>query len=87
VNDIDLDSGISVSTVLHNIGNSAIEDVFQEFVENTSYLLFTLLMGYADIFAVSKDQLGRTDILQHQIVTENVTPFCQGCHHRKCVHF
>ena len=30
-------------------------------------------MDYADIFAVSKDQLGRSDVLQHEIVTENVT--------------
>ena len=85
VNGINLDSGISVSTVSHDIGKelSALEDIFQELVENTSlsdnekHLLFTLLMDYADIFAVSKDQLGRTDILQHEIVTKNVTPIRQ----------
>ena len=37
-------------------------------------------MDYADIFPVSKDQLGRTDILQHEIVIENVTPICQRFH-------
>ena len=38
VNDINLDSGISVSTVSHDIGKelSALEDIFQELVENTS---------------------------------------------------
>ena len=85
VNGINLDSGISVSTVSHDIGKElyALEDIFQELVENTSlsdnekHLLFTLLMDYADIFAVSKDQLGRTDILQHEIVTKNVTPIRQ----------
>ena len=38
VNGINLDSGISVSTVSHDIGKelSALEDIFQELVENTS---------------------------------------------------
>ena len=69
----------------HDTGNgsSAFEDIFQEVVESTSlsdhqkHLLCTLLMYYVNIFAVSKDQLGHTDILQHKIVTENITPICQ----------
>ena len=70
--------GIPVSAVLH--GNNYLEDVFHELVDSMSLndnhkqLLFTLLTGYSDIFVVSKDQLGRTDILQHEIVTENVSP-------------
>ena len=73
--------GISISAVL--LGNNDLEDVFHELVDSTSLndnhkqLLFTLLMDYSDIFAISKDQLGRTDILLHEIVTENVSPIHQ----------
>ena len=73
--------GIPVSAVLHD--NNDLEDVFHEIVDSTSLtdnhrqLLFTLLMDYSDIFAVTKDQIGRTDILQHEIVTENVSPIRQ----------
>ena len=28
-------------------------------------LLLTLLLDYSDVFAHSKDELGRTDLLQH----------------------
>ena len=69
----------------HDTGNgsSVLEDSFQELVESTSlsdhqkHLLCTLLMDYVDIFAVLKDQLGHTDILQHKIVPENITPIRQ----------
>ena len=49
-------------------------------------------MDYADIFAVLKDHLGRTDGLQHEIVTENVAPIRQRFHRfspnsRKSMHF
>ena len=40
-------------------------------------LLLALLLEYSDVFAISKDQLGRTDVLQHEIVTENVAPIRQ----------
>ena len=40
-------------------------------------LLLALLLEYSDVFAISKDQLGRTDVLQHEIVTENVSPIRQ----------
>ena len=31
--------------------------------------LFVLLMEYADVFALCNDELGRTNVLQHQIHT------------------
>ena len=39
--------------------------------------LFILLMEYADVFALSNDKLGRTDILQHEIYIGDAPPICQ----------
>ena len=39
--------------------------------------LFILLVEYADVFALSNDKLGRTDILQHEIYTGDAPPICQ----------
>ena len=39
--------------------------------------LFILLMEYADVFALSNDTLGRTDVLQHEIHTGNTPPIRQ----------
>ena len=39
--------------------------------------LFILLVEYADVFALSNDKLGRTDILQHEIHTEDAPPIRQ----------
>ena len=43
-------------------------------------LLLALLLEYSDVFVISKNQFGRTDMLQHEIVTENVSPICQKFH-------
>ena len=40
-------------------------------------ILLSLLIDYADVFAVSDDQLGRTNVLQHEIYIDNVSPICQ----------
>ena len=39
--------------------------------------LFILLMEYSDVFALSNDSLGRTDVLQHEIHTGDTPPIRQ----------
>ena len=57
-----------------------LEEVFQFLLEKASLttdqqnLLFSLLMEYTDVFEITKDQLGRTNALQHEICTGNVSP-------------
>ena len=40
-------------------------------------LLLTLLLDFSDVFAQSKDELGRTDLLQHEIVIDSAAPIRQ----------
>ena len=60
-----------------------LEEVFQSLMGNTSLtsdqqnLLFSLLMEYADVFVITEDQLGCTNVLQHEIYTGNVSPIRQ----------
>ena len=50
-----------------------LEEVFQSLLEIVSLtsdqqdILFSLLIDYADVFAVSDDQLGQTNVLLHEI--------------------
>ena len=52
-------------------------------VEDTSLsdhhqdLLMTLLLEYSDVLARMKDELGCTNVLQHEIVTDGTTPIRQ----------
>ena len=39
--------------------------------------LFALLLEYADVFALCNDELGRTNVLQHQIYTGDSLPIRQ----------
>ena len=56
-----------------------LEEVFQSVLENVSLtsdqqdILFSLLIYYTDVFAISDDQLGRTNVLQHEIHMDNVS--------------
>ena len=60
-----------------------LEEVFQSLCENVSLtsdqqdILLSLLIDYADVFAVSDNQLGRTNVLQHEIYIDNVSPIRQ----------
>ena len=45
--------------------------------------LFVLLMDYVDVFAMNKDQLGKTDVLQHRIYIGDAPPIRQQFH-RMC---
>ena len=44
-------------------------------------------MDYVDIFAMNKDQLGKTNVLQHRIYTGDAPPihqqFCRMCPQKK----
>ena len=41
-----------------------------------------MVLEYSDVFAISKDQLGCTDMLQYKIITEHVSPIHQKFHIR-----
>ena len=45
--------------------------------------LFVLLMDYVDIFAMNKNQMGKTDVLQHRIYTRDA-PAIRQQFHRMC---
>ena len=45
--------------------------------KHTSTELEAALLEYADVFALSNDTLGRTDVLQHEIHTGNTPPIRQ----------
>ena len=83
ISEVKSDDFVSVSAISQQDCNHALEEVFQELVKHTYLsshqqdLLLALLLEYSDVFAISKDQLGRTDVLQHEIVTENVSPIRQ----------
>ena len=76
---------LPVSSVHQHCDNPppVLEEVFRSLVGNTSVtgdqqdVLFSLLMEYADVFASTEDQLGRTNVLQHEIYTGNVSPIRQ----------
>jgi len=63
--------------------SAELETVLWQLVEGTSLnsqeqdKLFVLLMEYADVLALGKDQLGKTDMLQHRIHTGDAAPICQ----------
>lgn len=60
-----------------------LEEVLADLVKDTSLpdhqqdLLLMLLVDYSDVFARSKSELGRTNVLQHEIVTDGATPIRQ----------
>ena len=56
-----------------------LEEVLVDMVKDTSLSshqqdLLMLLVDYSDVFAGSKSELGCTDVLQHEIVTDGVIP-------------
>ena len=75
------DNSVHVSTVQKTEGVSP--QVEAELVKETSLgaeeqdKLFVLLMDYADILVMNKDQLGRNNVLQHRIYTGDAPPIHQ----------
>ena len=78
-----MEDTVKVSAVGGDKERPLIEEMLMELVKETSLtgqhqdLLLTLLLDYSDIFARSKDELGRTDLLQHEIVTNGAAPIRQ----------
>ena len=73
---------VAVSSVSDSNEDTLLETLM-DMVKDTSLssqhqdLLLTLLLDYSDVFARSKDELGRTDLLQHEIVTDSAAPIRQ----------
>ena len=78
-----MENMVKVSAVGGDKERPLIEEMLMELVKETSLsgqhqdLLLTLLLDYSDIFARSKDELGRTDLLQHEIITDGTAPIRQ----------
>ena len=74
---------VMVSAVCSDNGCVPLEEMLMELVKDTSLssdhqdLLLTPLIDYSDVFARSKDELGHTDVLQHEIVTDGAPPIRQ----------
>ena len=79
----DTNDAVAVLSVSNNSDNTLLEEMLMELAENTSLssqhqdLLLILLLDYSDVFARSKDELGHTDLLQHEIVIESAAPIHQ----------
>ena len=73
---------VAVSSVSDSNEDTLLETLM-DIVKDTSLssqhqdLLLTLLLDYSDVFARSKDELGRTDLLQHEIVIDSAAPIRQ----------
>ena len=80
ISEVESNDCVSVSTINQQDCDHDLEVIFQEIVKSTSMsnhqqdLLLALLLECSDVF---EDQLGRTDVLQHEIVTENISPIRQ----------
>ena len=78
-----VENTVMVSAVGGDNGDALLEEMLTELVEKTSLsshhqdLLLALLIDYSDIFARSRDELGRTDVLQHEIITDGASPIRQ----------
>ena len=83
-NYVTVENTVMVSAVSSDNGCTPLEEMLIELVKDTSLsshhqdLLLALLMEYSDVFAWSRDELGRTDALQHEIITDDASPI----HHR-----
>ena len=74
---------VTVSTVFGDNGCASLEEMLMELMKDTSLsshhqdLLLALLIDYSDVFAWSRDELGHTDVLQYEIITDGVAPIHQ----------
>ena len=63
--------------------SAELETVLWQLVEATPQEQDKLFALFADVFALGKDQLGKTDMLQHRIHTGDAAPirqqFCRMC--------
>ena len=76
------EAAVTVSAVYDEGGCASLE-MLMELVKDTSLssyhqdLLLALLIDYSDVFARSKDELGCTDLLRHEIITDGAAPIHQ----------
>ena len=83
------DSSTRVASVQQGTVSPELEEALWMLAERASIesgeqeRLFALLLEYADVFALCNDELGRTNVLQHQIHTGDSLPirqqFCRVC--------
>ena len=76
------DSPVMVSSVQRGTVSSEFEEALWLLAEKASltseeWELFLLLLEYADVFALCNDELGRTNVLQHEIHTRDASPLHQ----------
>ena len=80
------DSSTRVASVQQGTVSSELEEALWMLAERASIesgeqeRLFALLLEYADVFALCNDELGRTNVLQHQIHTGDSLPIHQQFH-------
>ena len=77
------DSPVMVSSVQCGTVSPELEEALWLLAEKASLAseerekLFLLLLEYADVFALCNDELGRTNVLQHEIHTRDASPIRQ----------
>ena len=80
------DSSTRVASVQKGTVSPELEEALWMLTERASIesgeqeRLFALLLEYADVFALCNDELGRTNVLQHQIHTGDSLPIHQQFH-------
>ena len=78
-----VENTVMVLAVSTDNGCTPLEEMLIELVKDSSLsthhqdLLLALLMEYSDVFARSRDELGRADVLQHEIITDGASPIRQ----------
>ena len=86
------DSPVMVSSIQRGIVSPELEEALWLLAEKASLTpeerekLFLLLLEYADVFALCNDELGRTNVLQHEIHTGDASPIRQQfveCLHKR----
>ena len=77
------DSPMMISSVQRGTVSLELEEALWLLAEKASLAseerekLFLFLLEYADVFALCNDELGRTNVLQHEIHTGDASPICQ----------
>ena len=78
-----VENTVMVSAVSSDNECAPLEEILIELVKDSSLsghhqdLLLALLMEYSDVFARSRDELGHTDVLRHEIITDGASPISQ----------
>ena len=71
------DKTADISTEKRELLLNMVKNSNPQLTENEKTKLLQLLMKYQDIFACSTDELGRTDLLRHEVHTDGSPPVRQ----------